>query len=88
VVVDIDRSHLRRGEVGVREPSNELSMIFCAEGPREEPLESARGKEDYRVAQVHDSHSASVIKPPAVSHRRWNRHLPACGDEELCRNAH
>jgi hypothetical protein len=44
MVVDNDRSHLRRGEVAVGEPSNQLSMILCAEGPREERLASCWGK--------------------------------------------
>ena len=61
VVVDDERSHLRRGEVGILQISYELEMCFGSESPREDRLTLAGRKQDNSVAQVNDGHAAPVI---------------------------
>lgn len=72
MVVDDDGGQLRRGEIGVVEPTNKTQMVLGAEGSSEELLASSRREKNYRVAQVDHGDPTAVVEPPAMAHGRWD----------------
>jgi hypothetical protein len=88
MVIDGNRRHSGRRQVRFVEAGNDLPVSSCSERAFDELMARPRRQEDDRVAKVDNGDSTTLVEAPAVPDRRWYRHLPTSGHQELGWDAH